>query len=259
LKLIELAVPDNNGVGVVSYMLCGGRHSLLTTLGYACDSLLSARIVTAAGDLLDVSATSYPDLFWGLKGAGTFYGVVTSLTMKTYPFSTLGNSEGTVYHAMYVFPLERIDEVSAAMETIMNDTTHHTEGHLMLVCPPPAHKPAIVVSGHYFGSSEIGPRAFESVAKLGPTVDHSGPLPFVNWYDALDFVNQRGAFKRFRPAGGPQFSAAKFRKLRDLYIELVSTIPDAGRSGIFFKWFSLANKIPTTDTSLLPDQHYQFL
>lgn len=96
-------------------------------MGYACDSLLSARVITASGELLDVSATRHPELFWALKGAGVFFGVVASITMKTFPFSTIGNPEGTTYQAFYVFPVVRIDDVAAAMEIVMNDTTHKTE------------------------------------------------------------------------------------------------------------------------------------
>lgn len=49
------------------------------------DQFVSLRVVTADGVARTVSATSNSDLFWAMKGAGANFGVVTSLTIKTYP------------------------------------------------------------------------------------------------------------------------------------------------------------------------------
>lgn len=47
--------------------------------------MLSARVVTADGKAINVSATENSDLWWGLRGAGHNFGIVSSLTMKAYP------------------------------------------------------------------------------------------------------------------------------------------------------------------------------
>lgn len=49
-------------------------------------------MVTGAGDILTVSATQNPDLFWGMRGAGFNYGVVTSLTYNVYDATNGGQA-----------------------------------------------------------------------------------------------------------------------------------------------------------------------
>ena len=49
-------------------------------------------MITGAGDLITVSNTQHPDLFWGLKGAGFNYGIVTSATYKVYNLTNNGQA-----------------------------------------------------------------------------------------------------------------------------------------------------------------------
>ena len=71
------------GGGVGPY---GGLH------GLQIDALQSVRMVTGAGNLITVSATQHPDLFWGLRGAGFNFGVVTSATYQVYPYTNNGQA-----------------------------------------------------------------------------------------------------------------------------------------------------------------------
>lgn len=55
--------------------------------GLLIDSLVSVRLVTADGRLITVSATSNPDLFWAIRGAGSNFGISTpSFLTKTPPW-----------------------------------------------------------------------------------------------------------------------------------------------------------------------------
>lgn len=53
--------------------------------GAACDNLLSARVVTVDGREVEASAKSNPDLFWGIRGGGGNFGVVTRLEYQLHP------------------------------------------------------------------------------------------------------------------------------------------------------------------------------
>ena len=69
------------GGGVGPY---GGLHSL------EIDGLLSVRLVTGTGSVIDVSATDHPELWWGIRGAGFNFGIVTSATYQVYDFTNNG-------------------------------------------------------------------------------------------------------------------------------------------------------------------------
>jgi FAD/FMN-containing dehydrogenase len=57
--------------------------------GLVCDNTLAYDIVLASGELIRVNASEHPDLFWALKGGGGNFGVVTSITYRMYPITTV--------------------------------------------------------------------------------------------------------------------------------------------------------------------------
>ncbi len=72
-------------VGVLGYLLGGGISYYSGQYGWAANSVLSYGLVTADSKILNVSKTSYPDLFWALKGGSGNFGVVTRFDLATYP------------------------------------------------------------------------------------------------------------------------------------------------------------------------------
>ena len=95
---------SSSDVGVVGYMMGGGFGWLGRKYGFATDSLKEADVVTADGGLLKASAHENADLFWGLKGGGGNFGIVTSLEFSLYPITH-------VYGGNLFYPVERADEV----------------------------------------------------------------------------------------------------------------------------------------------------
>lgn len=93
----------------------GGGYSYQTGLhGLAYDQLISATIIDGNLDILEVSATSHPDLFWAIRGGGGNFGIVTSLTIQ------LHEQKDDVWTGIAVIPEEKweacLDQVVVALK-----------------------------------------------------------------------------------------------------------------------------------------------
>jgi FAD/FMN-containing dehydrogenase len=93
-------------VGVTGYTLGGGLGWLARRYGLAADSVLRAKVVTAAGELITVSPQRHPELFWALCGGGASFAVVASLEFRLYPVSR-------VYAGAVTFGRDRAAETLA--------------------------------------------------------------------------------------------------------------------------------------------------
>jgi hypothetical protein len=86
---------------VAGATLGGGIGFYSGIYGVISDSLLSADIVLPSGELVEASNHKNADLFWALKGAGSNFGVVTSLTFQVYD----SPNTGMVMNADMIFPV----------------------------------------------------------------------------------------------------------------------------------------------------------
>ncbi|KAJ8123625.1 hypothetical protein ONZ43_g474 [Nemania bipapillata] len=72
---------------MIGVTIGAGVGRLAGLYGLVIDALVSVRMVTAEGQVLEVCSESNPDLFWGIRGAGANFGVITSATYKLQPRS----------------------------------------------------------------------------------------------------------------------------------------------------------------------------
>ena len=101
--------------GVAGLTLGGGMGRLQRKLGLTIDSLLAVELVTADGRVVRASEDQNPELFWGMRGAGANFGVVTSFEFLLHPL------DGTVTHGMVTHPIERAEELAERYRELVEE------------------------------------------------------------------------------------------------------------------------------------------
>ena len=168
-------------VGVVGYTMGGGFGWLGRRYGLNSAGVTEARVVTANGGLLRARPDENEDLFWGLKGGGGNFGIVTSLEFRLYPLAT-------VYGGSVFYPVERAGEVlstyarwSAGLPEQMTTAVAFMNVPPLPRLPEPLRgRSVVVVKGAYAGEKPgDGEEMFRTVREgLGePIIDTFGQMP----------------------------------------------------------------------------------
>jgi len=157
----------NPAVGVAGLTLGGGLGWFVGRHGAACDRLLAAELVTADGARLTASAEHNPDLFWGLRGGGGNFGVVTSLTFRLEPGAeVMGGAVGF-----------RGDP--GAFLRFYRDLMANAPRELTVELTLSGGRPATLVAiCCWSGGRQAGEQALEAVSAFGqPAFGRLGPVP----------------------------------------------------------------------------------
>jgi FAD/FMN-containing dehydrogenase len=179
-----LAVPSGivTHTGVAGLTLGGGIGWLMRKHGLTIDQLLAADVVTADGELVRASETENPDLFWGLRGGGGNFGIVTEFEFRLNPLDPIVLA-GPIFWRMSesasVLRFYR-DWIAEAPDELMTIVVHRKAPPVPFV-PPELHGELVVgVALCYAGPVEDGERVVRPLRKLGsPVLDLCEPKPFL--------------------------------------------------------------------------------
>lgn len=160
--------------GVGGLTLGGGFGRLARRYGLALDNLRSVDIVTADGRLLHASDEENPDLFWGVRGGGGNFGVVTTFEFRLHPM------DRTVIGGEVRYPLSRARELLeffAEFAAAAPDELYVDAG---LMAPPGGGAGTSVLEVCYSGPPGDAERVLAPLRKLGkPLSDTIGPKDYV--------------------------------------------------------------------------------
>lgn len=197
-----LAVPGGiiSTTGVAGLTLGGGIGWLHRKYGLACDALRSADVVTPDGERVLASESRHPELFWGLRGGGGNFGVVTSFEFEAYP---LGSS---VMCGAAMYPIEEADSVFPRWRDWASTVPEEVTTRAMFwwlpetdVLPPAVHDREVLVLGAvYAGPVEEGEPVLGPVSEFGePLADLSGPHPYRMFQSAFDPLFPKGELSSY--------------------------------------------------------------
>ena len=186
-----LAVPAGivTHTGLAGLTLGGGIGWLQRKYGLTIDQLLSVDLITAEGELVKASETENADLFWGVRGGGGNFGVVTQFEFRLNPLGP------NVVAGPVFWPIEESpdvlrfyrDWIAAAPDDLMTIVIHRKAPSLPFI-PPELHgKPVVAVVCCYAGSVEAGEEVVAPLKAFGsPVLDLCEPKPFLEHQAMFD-------------------------------------------------------------------------
>ncbi len=187
--------------GIAGFTLGGGFGWLHRKIGLGCDSLKSAKVVTADGNLVTASEADNPDLLWGLRGSGWNFGVVTSMEFQLHLIGP------TVVAGMIYFPLDRFPELVKHHRALIPRMPDELATWFFLRLAPPlpvipkewVGRPVVVLVLCHCGDPEEGMKWGREFAKLGkPIVNTIGAIEYRTWQRSLDPRWGSGFFNDWR-------------------------------------------------------------
>jgi FAD/FMN-containing dehydrogenase len=175
--------------GIAGLTLGGGIGWLMRKHGATVDNLVSVDLVTADGEVLTASEDENPDLFWGVRGGGGNFGIITSFEYRLHPVGPIVLA-GPIYHPLadarkvLRFYREFIATAPDELTTIFN----------LRVAPPlpflpeDVHgKPVVMVGACYAGATENGNEVVRPLKEFGtPIVDLLEPKPYTALQSMFD-------------------------------------------------------------------------
>lgn len=160
-------VVSHTGVG--GFTLGGGMGRLNRKYGLAVDNLRAAEIVTADGKIRRISEDENGDLFWGIRGGGGNFGVVTDFEFELYPF------DRKLLSGMLLWPLAQARDVLEFYgEWYQGLSDEMYIGPAMITLPDGTG--AIAMEVVYNGDPAVGEKELEPVRKLGTMIDDTVTL-----------------------------------------------------------------------------------
>jgi FAD/FMN-containing dehydrogenase len=164
--------------GVGGLTLGGGLGWLMRQYGLACDNVVGVEIVTADGQVRHASATENPDLFWGVRGGGGNFGVVTRFEFRLHPVRTL-------YGGMLVYPGPRAREILRVYRDVAMAASDRLTLFAALMTSPEG-MPITAILAAYNGPTGEAEAALRPLRALGPVADQVQEMPYPALQTMLD-------------------------------------------------------------------------
>ena len=181
--------------GIAGLTLGGGFGYLTRRFGWSCDNVLMMEVVTADGRVVRASHQENADLFWGLRGGGGNFGVVTGFEYQLYPIGPEIIAGGIAWRA------EDARAVLEMYRTVTEQAPPELTCITVLRMAPPAPwlpkdihgKPIIALFVCHTGSVEEGERAVAPIKAFGsPVGDVIQRRPYLSQQSLLDVTQPKG-------------------------------------------------------------------
>jgi FAD/FMN-containing dehydrogenase len=176
----------NSDTGIAGLTLGGGFGKLGRKYGLACDNLLAAEVVLADGRQLKASATENEDLFWGLRGGGGNFGIVTAFEYQLHPIGP------ALLVCSVLHPYTRAGDAMRFYDDFCVQAPDELSVDAALVTAPSGER-FFNISACYGGANDVGERIVRPLLEYGAPVESSlTPVPYIQIQSRGDSLFPRG-------------------------------------------------------------------
>jgi FAD/FMN-containing dehydrogenase len=186
----------NSTTGIAGLTLGGGFGWLTRQHGMTIDNLLSVEMITADGNRVRASEKENSDLFWGVRGGGGNFGVVTEFEFKLHPVGP------QILAGLIVFPFEQAKQVLRHYREFVESAPEELNVWVVLRQAPPlpflpesVHGQKVVVLAVFSaGDVEKAKKLIAPLRTFGDAYgEHIGAQPYTDWQKAFDPLLTPGA------------------------------------------------------------------
>lgn len=220
--------------GITGLTLGGGFGYLTKRFGWTSDNVVGMDVVTADGKLVRATESENPDLFWGLRGGGGNFGVVTGIDYKLYPIGPEITGGIVAWHAsdaaeVVKFYREYVEQAPQELSLVC----------LMRLAPPapwlPADvhgKPIVALLGCYTGDPAKAEEAVAPIKNFGsPIADILTTRPYTQQQALLDGTQPKGRRYYWKS----EYLSSLSDTLQDKFIEQAGKVQSPHSAMILFQ------------------------
>ena len=234
--------------GIAGLTLGGGIGWLMRKYGATVDNLVSADVVTADGEVLTASEDANAELFWGLRGGGGNFGIVTSFEYRLHPVGPIVLA-GPIFHPLEDAPavLRFYREFAAAAPDELTTIFNLRVAPPLPFLPPEVHgKPIVMVGACYAGPIEEGADVVRPLKEFGsPIVDLLEPKPYAALQSMFDPSVPHGWHYYWKSLELPPLTDAAI----DTLVEHASALTSSKSYCIVFQLGGALSRVAAGDTA----------
>src|SRR5262245_58777851 len=234
--------------GIAGLTLGGGLGWLTRKYGATVDNLLSVDLVTADGDLMTASQSVNPDLFWGVRGGGGNFGIVTTFEYRLHPVGPIMLA-GSVFYTLEDAPevLRFYREFAAAAPDELTTIFELSVAQPLPFLPAEVHgKPIVWIGACYAGPPEQGLDVVRPLKEFGnPIADLLEPKPYLALQSSFDPFVPHGWHRYWKSVELPPLTDAAI----DTLVEHASAQTSPKSYCIVFQLGGALNRIAADETA----------
>ena len=230
-----------SSTGIAGYTLGGGLGWLMAKHGLGADNLIGVELVTADGEVLNVSDDTHPDLMWALRGGGGNFGIAASLVYRMHPLKMV--TGGLIAH-----PIDAAGDMLRFYRDAVADCTDDLTVFAAVVHAPDGSrmKLADMVVFHTADPAEAEADIAPFTSWGSPAVVDVGPMPYPVINTLLDAAYPKGALNYWLSS----FTTGMPDGLIDTVVERFASVPSPMTAILFEHFHGAVTRVGPTETAV---------